>query len=160
MCAHTRVCVCWCGFPSAAAFPPLMSSKKVAQHIPTCLSVSLCAKACLDLNNNGGSDPDRCFTAVTPSHSGTPPPTPPLLPPQLTFSTPSKACESLRSDAVSRSAGAKAGALRRINTHRPCSGKTKSTLARNKNKTPAILDEAPAAPPLLPISPRNDQRAK
>lgn len=34
--------------------------------------VFLCAKACLDLNNNGGSDPDRGFTAVTLSHSETP----------------------------------------------------------------------------------------
>lgn len=91
------VCVGVCWFPAAA---PLMSPEKVSQHIPMCLRVSLCAKACLDLNNNGGSDPDRCFTAATPSHSEnvsfceTPPP------------------PFQRSDAVGGSAGSDAKVLR------------------------------------------------
>lgn len=53
---HLCVCVCCCGFPAAAAFTPLMSPENVAPQTPTRLCVSLCAKACLDLNNNGGSD--------------------------------------------------------------------------------------------------------
>lgn len=148
---HLCVCVCCCGFPAAATFTPLMSLEEVAQHIPTCLRVSLCAEACLDLNNNGGIDPDRCFTAVTPSHSETPHPPNSIQGPQML-------------PAGARRANTEA--LRWTNTHSPCVAKQKYVHEKSftirveyKNKfQPSWMK--PAARLFLQITPKNDQWAE
>lgn len=67
---------CWCVLVWVSCVyssDVIRESRTAHSHVCVCVCASLWAKACLHLNNNGGSDPDRCFTAVTPSHSEAPP---------------------------------------------------------------------------------------